>query len=167
MTESWLQVEENDKYLVSNKGRVFGVYGKMLKPHENTGGYLRVSMSKNGKTIKRSIHSLVARAFIGRRPCGFQVCHLNGNKQDNRVENLKYVTPKENTSHKLRHGTMLRGDKHGMSKLKENEVVFIIEHYKPNDSKYSGIALAEMFGVTPAAISCIIQRQTWNHVKRG
>ena len=57
------------------------------------------------------VHRLVLAAFVGPCPVGYQCAHLNNVRDDNRVENLAWVTPKENISHKWLHGTMPAGDK--------------------------------------------------------
>lgn len=54
---------------------------------------------------KRTVHSLVALAFIGPRPHGYEVCHNNGNPLDNRVDNLRYGTSADNKLDQVRHGT--------------------------------------------------------------
>lgn len=63
-----------------------------LKPH-------------GGKGIRRKVHSLVLLAFIGPCPKGLQAAHLDGNPLNNCLSNLKYVTSRENNSHKIAHGT--------------------------------------------------------------
>lgn len=64
--------------------------------HPTGHGYLRICI--NGKSY--SVHSLIALAFIGSRPEGLQVDHINRNKCDNRPENLRYVTREENQANR-------------------------------------------------------------------
>ena len=96
-------------YQVSNIGRVrslnyrrWGVM-KVLKPHDN-GGYLDVMLCKNGEHKRFLIHRLVSTMFIPNDDPVHktQVNHINENRQDNRVENLEWVTPKENVNHGTR-----------------------------------------------------------------
>jgi hypothetical protein len=71
----------------------------MMKPEIMRLGYHRVQLSRFGETRKVLIHRLVAEAFM---PCGqdgFEINHKNGNKSDNRVENLEWVTKSENVNH--------------------------------------------------------------------
>ena len=69
---------------------------RMLTPGKHTGGYLTVVM---GVGNKRFIHRLVAEAFIPNPENKPEVNHINGDKTDNRVENLEWVSPKENCQH--------------------------------------------------------------------
>ena len=97
-------------YWISTDGRVYSV------PRKNTsGGILTKDIAPNGyhivhlylnghpKTVR--IHQLVAAAFIGPRPTGMQVRHLDGNKSNNHISNLAYGTPSQNEQDKRSHGT--------------------------------------------------------------
>lgn len=90
-------------YEVSNWGRVKGLkYGRILKPCKDQDGYLSVQLCKEGKIKRLRVHRLVAMAFIpnpDNLPC---VNHINEIKTDNRVENLEWVTNKENSNHGTR-----------------------------------------------------------------
>ena len=73
--------------------------GKILKSCEGTNGYPYVGLRKEQKSDNATwlpVHHLVALTFIGQRPEKAHICHTNGDKKDNRVENLRYDTPIEN-----------------------------------------------------------------------
>lgn len=75
--------------------------GKVLSPGRSPSGHLLVHL--NG--IARSVHSVVAAAFIGPRPNGYEVRHINGQPGDCRAANLEYGTRSENAEDSKRHGT--------------------------------------------------------------
>lgn len=102
--EEWREAKTTDgKCKVSSLGRVIGAYGKILHPVPNYKGYLRIKFyDKNGKYRSSVVHRLVAEAFIPNPDNKPQVNHKNGNKADNRVENLEWVTPSENMLHSYR-----------------------------------------------------------------
>lgn len=99
-------------YEVSSDGRVRrlrfinGIHNfekiKECKQTLNTYGYMTVNLCKNGKSNTKRVHRLVANAFLGES--NLQVDHIDGNKQNNNLSNLEYVTPKENTNRAWRKG---------------------------------------------------------------
>lgn len=95
----WKQIEGYNKYSVSNTGLVRNdLTGKILSPYTTKkGGYLRVNLTENAISKKHLVHRLVAQAFIP-NPNGFEVVdHINDIKDDNRVENLQWLTSPGNT----------------------------------------------------------------------
>ena len=118
-------------YQVSNRGRVRRIFFinnvtekekiKVLTPLKHNRGYLSVSLCKNGKQKMRLIHRLVAQAFIENKFNKKEINHINGNKKDNRVENLEWVTSKENTKHAIENGLKVRGEKGTFIKTKGEE----------------------------------------------
>ena len=100
------RVRSVDRTVTRSDGRVHRHKGKLLRtPLSAGGGYPFVQLSNHGKTQVRTVHSLVAGAFIGTRPEGTEVCHNDGNPTNNHLDNLRYGTPSENELDKLRHGT--------------------------------------------------------------
>ena len=77
--------------------------GKYLTPILN-GGYLRVSLSKNGKCFIYMIHRLIALTFIPRIKGKNHINHINSIKTDNRIDNLEWCTPKENVRKSIESG---------------------------------------------------------------
>lgn len=109
--ENWKEIEgTNGKYFVSDQGNIKKLGGKQFKRNgenlklcEINSGYLIAKMYVNHKHIQRTVYRLVAEAFLGKRD-GLDVNHKNGNKQDNRLENLEWCTRSQNMEHCLKHG---------------------------------------------------------------
>lgn len=93
----------NGEHEVSNKGTIRRVIdGKVFKPYDNR-GYLRIKLSlSDGTVIHRLVHTMVAEAFIGEKPFkGAQVNHKDLNRKNNNVENLEWVSCKDNVKHAI------------------------------------------------------------------
>lgn len=96
MSEIWKKIEGYPKYLVSNLGRVRGSQGGILTAHKSANGYLKVALSKNSKNKGFTVHRLVLAAFVGPCPAEHECDHINSIRTDNRLENLRWLTCKEN-----------------------------------------------------------------------
>lgn len=107
-----------DHYEVTREGRVYSLtsdwrgYGRReLAQQPNSHGYPSVRFQLGAKRQRRLVHALVAETFLPPRPSpAHQIRHLNGNKGDNRVENLAWGTAAENAADRDTHGTTARGD---------------------------------------------------------
>lgn len=134
--EQWKEIPHtNGDYFVSDMGRVKskarvkvdkrGVkkhYGEfILKPIKHNKGYYKVNLFIDKVSYSRLIHILVAEAFIPKRADGLDVNHKNGDKHDNRVENLEWCTRKENMQHCSHNG--LRKDIKKVSAIKDGKVI--------------------------------------------
>lgn len=76
--------------------------GQILKPTPDGWGYPKFNLHSDGRYHSRRLHRLVVEAFRGPIIAGMQVNHINGDKADNRLENLEAVTPSENVRHAYR-----------------------------------------------------------------
>lgn len=109
------EVDGFDGYRVSRDGRVFSCHRKctgglgaewhelVARPHPRT-RHLMVTLVKDTKRFTPKVHHLVLLAFGFQRPPGYQCRHLNGDPQDNRLENIRWGTAKENTEDRIKHG---------------------------------------------------------------
>ena len=114
MNEEWRDIEGYEGlYQVSNLGRVKSKRG-ILKPRITPKGYLRIQLSKGGNRKDKFVHVLVAETFLCKYDRTLQVNHIDGNKENNKVNNLEWCNCKDNMEHSYEIG--LR-DK---EKLKEN-----------------------------------------------
>lgn len=169
-------------YEVSDLGRVrsldrtirqaSGVYrrfcGRILKPQKHTYGYRIVALSKKGKTQRYFVHRLVLLAFVGPAPDGMEACHDDGKRDNNRLENLRWDTRKNNNADKIKHATQQHGESHGGSKLTAEQIKIIRVRYAKdgvkNGGKLSTRMLAVEFGLSHGQIKRIINRKSWNHI---
>ena len=88
------------KYQVSTWGRIRNAEtGKIVKPYKNAKGYLKASLYDGRKSVKKRVNRLVAMAFIDNPNNLPQVNHKDGNKENNSVTNLEWVTNAENAQH--------------------------------------------------------------------
>ena len=104
-------IEGYNNYEITSDGRVFNFKkSKYLKPGLNNTGYLSVKLSMGGKQKTHAIHRLVAIHFLNKPYLKNTVNHKNSIKTDNRVENLEWVTTKENIRHAIYNGLNKPGE---------------------------------------------------------
>ena len=96
--EIWVDIDGFENYQVSTWGRVRGLHG-ILKPYENEKGYLKVGLTKDGKCHKKRVNRLVAQAFIQNPENLPQIDHIDGNKQNNSITNLRWTDNSKNQIH--------------------------------------------------------------------
>lgn len=173
--EEWKDVPGYEGiYLVSNKGRVksqdrrgrFGVFrkGKVLSQSGRKGPYPTVNLSKNGSVKPSTVHSLVMAAFSGTPPQGMEVRHLNGDPEDNRLENLEHGTRYQNVQDQRGHGTFLQGEGRWNAKLNK-EKVEEIHRLRKEGALHKEIAA--IFGVSRQTIGEVLRGNRWAHVFSG
>lgn len=96
--ETWKDIKGYEGlYQVSDEGNIRSKNG-IIRPSKNNSGYLVTHLSKDGRVKSRLVHRIVAIAFLGDVPMGKEVDHINENKLDNRVENLRYLSRFDNAS---------------------------------------------------------------------
>ena len=167
MKEQWRPVKGYErKYIVSNKGNVMSVPrtymdklgrdymidGITLTKCDNGRGYAHVRL---GKHTMKQIHRIVAEAFIPNPLNLPEVNHKDGNKKNNCVENLEWVTHQGNVIHAVETG--LFGER--AKKATPEIVEAILAEYVPYDREHSTIALGKKYGIDPAYVWRIINGQ--------
>lgn len=173
MKEVWADITGYEGfYQVSNLGRVKHLANGIKCNRErflvgiNQGcGYLAVGLSKGGVKKMFLIHRLVAAAFFGDHP-GLSVNHKNGNKHNNRIDNLEYMTLAENNRHARKNGLAGNaiGERVGTAKLTGVKAAEIKRKLKATGGANIG-SIAKEYGVTYGTIHAIFKNRTWRHVQ--
>lgn len=170
MKEIWNDIPGLEgKYQASNAGRIKSlareiiVVSKLgnefkrripeciLSPGNHSAGYLCVKLDR--KNRGRPVHQLVAMAFMGIPPKGMEVLHANGNKKDNRIENLRYGTHSENSI-----DCYFQDKKIGRGKVTMEQVIEIREKIQQGES---GRSIAREYGISDSTVSRIKRRESF------
>lgn len=163
MNEAWKVFPRDDRYEVSSLGRIRKSGNKkIIAGSHNNNGYRRIGINRTGgQSFEYRVHHMVLESFVGPRPEGKQCNHINGVKDDNRLENLEWVTTKENCLHRcqvLGHNT---GERSGLSKLSESQVREMIRR-GADGQPFTRISIE--FGISASQAWKIVNRQAWKHV---
>lgn len=166
MKEEWKPVVGWESlYSVSSFGRVRReVYrnryfpGRTLKGEDDRGRVRLVLRDASKGKCAKYAHQLVMEAFVGPRPAGMEINHIDGDPSNNRVENLEYVTRKQNMDHAVRMGLRARGTNVHTAKLDDNDVRRI------RNSSANNHQLAREFGVSPACVWSVKNGKSWRWV---
>lgn len=171
MTEEWRDIPDyKGLYQVSNLGRVRGldrvvpcsrwgsytVKGRVLVTVRSGNGYRCVNLRKLGGLRKVHVHTLVAQCFIGERPDGYTTNHIDGDKTNNRADNLEYCTPQQNTYH----ASHVLGN--GPAKLTNEQAIQAYVMYKADGMTLA--AVGEHFGIAQTSVWRIVHGETWKHL---
>lgn len=166
----WKTIPDFPNYEASSEGGIRCKVGNVEKKSKETKhGYLETSLHIGKKQKKtRSIHRLVASAWIPNPDNKPEVNHIDGNKKNNHINNLEWVTRKENFEHARKNGLMdgflgsspRRGESHRMAKLTEHEVKAIFQLKGTKTAR----EIADYFNVSLKTVQSIHYRWRWKHV---
>ena len=150
----------DDGSVWSQRSRRRGTPGdwRQLKPVQMSNGYLQVQLGRGNQT---AIHRLVLLVFVGPCPPGMLAAHRNGVRNDNRLENLRWATRRENEADKIDHGTKLIGESVPWAKLSRSDVLDIRRRCLAGECDSE---IAKDFNVTRVALYLIRKRKCWAHV---
>jgi HNH endonuclease/NUMOD4 motif len=170
MTEEWRPITGLEgRYEVSDRGRVRSLRNNRGRPrtipyvrrlHRGAGGYAEIIVLVAGRSVHFLVHRLVLEAFDCPCPDGMECAHLNGDKNDNHLGNLRWATPKENAADRDRHGTTARGIRGGQARLTEDQVVEI----RRRAPRATVSQLSREYGISCPSINAVIHGRTWRHV---
>lgn len=158
-------------YSVSSLGRIrrdkegySARVNHIMTPCLDTSGYLHVQLSYNNYKKHGRIARLVATAFLGDPPTeNHQVNHIDGEKTNNRIENLEWTTRLENMQHASKLNLCPYGEQHPDAKLKNSDIPVIRQLM--NDKTTNVSALARHYGVDRRQLYYIKHQQTWKKIK--
>jgi len=176
-------------YSISRSGEVRGPKGNLMNLTKHPRGYYQVQLRQGRKAYHKLVHRLVLEAWDKPCPEGCVTHHINGNKRDNRLENLEWVTQKTNIwyrkdripakkcpvcQHEFKPKTrsqktcshecvakLLTGENHPRVKLKEEDIKNIRSLRKQGTK---GIEVAKLYSITPSTVCDIVKRRCWKHV---
>lgn len=136
---------------------------RLLRPSvRKASGYAFVGLVGGRGKRDVGVHRLVLEAFVGPCPAGMQTRHLNGVRHDNRLSNLCWGTPKENTEDRIRHGNHVAGERHAHAKLSDDRVKRL-RAWRAAGMTWKQLAMEFRIGETTARRAC---QDGWKHVER-
>lgn len=171
LEEIWKEVDGHPNYQVSNFGRVksYAIYsmGKIMKETIHKSGYIYYKLKRANEITNITIHRLVAIHFIPRdENIKLEVNHKDGNKLNNRANNLEWVSRSENVKHSFINKLHIpkMGIECHTNKLSEIDVREIIELLKTSNLRVCDIA--RLYNVCWSTINYIKLNKSWKHIPR-
>lgn len=172
MKEEWKDIEGFEgAYMISNFGRVLSLPRQGTRTKEPTlrsislthDGYPKVRLIFNGKDVTARVHRLVAEAFIDNPDGKETVNHIDGNKENNHVDNLEWADRHEQMIHAYGKGlkSAMKGTGNPNAKLTEDQVKSIRKEYIPYSKEHGTVALGRRYGVDNATIGNIVRGVTY------
>ena len=170
MNEIWKTCKYCGDYEVSNYGRVKSLKRgktKLLSLSKTQDGYVKCSLYYNNSAHCFRVNRLVAEHFIENPNNKPTVNHIDGNKENNRADNLEWATLSEQMKHAYSNGLKqpMSGLNNYRSKLTADDVRYIRKNYKAHSKEFGMLALAEKFNVSPVCIKRAYNRITYKDVE--
>src|SRR5574343_229710 len=160
--EIFKQIPDFPNYEVSNYGNVKSYFNSKIiirKPVADAKGYLRLILYKNGKANPKKLHRLVAQVFIPNPNNLPQVNHKDGDKTNNHVSNLEWISNIEN----MRHSFNELGREGSSKEVTKHRVLELIEMYK------TGVKVADIanhYGIAPRNVYKILHGKSYKQIDR-
>lgn len=168
--EEWKILKRCPEYEISNHGRV---RRRITKRGSSAGKILKLILRRGYFTVylspvksRFSVHRLALEEFITECPPCHECNHKDGNKLNNHISNLEWVTSSENKIHAYRNGlkypSIILGSDNHSSKLNEKNIISIRNAY--NSGSMSQRKIANQYGICKSTVADIVRRVTWKHV---
>lgn len=159
-----LKIKGFEDYYASPNGYILGKRGSQLKPHIQNSGYATVKLSKliDGvyKPHPKTVHRLIALAYLPNPENYSDVNHIDGNKLNNKLENLEWVSRKQNMKHAKDLGIVGEGELSSNNILTEEQVLAILNMFYLE--KKLQVEICKIYNVGNKTISDIVLAKTWN-----
>lgn len=157
MHNRFVSVPDFQNYLISDEGKIWTKNrNRFLKPGLRGGKYSFVVLCRDSKIYYKSVHRLVLEVFVGKCPDGQECRHLDGNSQNNSLDNLRWGTHSENIQDTIKHNTVY-------TKWTQEQVMEIKRRYKTG--KYSMHGIAKDMNIPSSTVWYILTEKMWKHVK--
>ena len=164
------EVWSKDRLCVDSKGRKRFRKGQKLNPDIASNGYYRVTLAKNGKKVQKYLHRLLAEYFIPNPDNLPQVNHKDGNKLNCCIENLEWVSARENTIHAYKHGLIkhVRGERHPNygkcgGESKRAKPIIAVNVVTGETKQYSSMIETKKDGFLPSEVSRSCKYRSIHH----
>ncbi|GEQ84896.1 hypothetical protein ULMS_04040 [Patiriisocius marinistellae] len=162
------KIDDKERFKISNYGRIINCKNEdeFLMKKSFINGYQTISLKqkKNGKSTSRYVHKLVAEHFL-KKNVGIYVIHLNYEKKENHIDNLKWATKREKEIHQFSNPEYInRPKKITYSKLTETRVKLIKRKLNDPNRKTRLKMIAKQFGISTMQLYRIKTGENWSSV---
>lgn len=155
-------LKRNTAYKITTTGIVYTEKGICKKPSLDKKGYAHIILSQNGIKTTYLVHRLVAEQYIPNPDNLPQVNHIDGNKSNNCVTNLEWVTASTNINHSFSNNlSNYKGERNGRAKLTKLQVIEIKQLLKQG---FKNKEIADIFNISKSVISDIKCGRKWTHI---
>ena len=120
-----------------------------------------VCLTIDGRSKTRTVHQLVLEAFVGLRPENTETCHGNGDRSDNRLQNLRWDTRKANSADRIAHGTAFAGQSHPLASLTDAQALGARERAAKGEHARD---IAADLGMSYSGMRKVISGRTYGHL---
>lgn len=162
------KISKNEKFKISNYGRIKTCINQeeVLVKEKFINGYqsLPVKQAVNGKQTSRYVHRLVAEHFLEKPKDGYCVVHLNYDKKDNKIQNLKWVNKSDKIKHQHANPIYDNNPRRTYSKLTETKVKLIKRKLNDPNRRTRLKMIAKQFGISEMQLHRIKTGENWGSV---
>jgi len=157
----WKPILDFEDYIISNFGEIKNKHNQILKPRKDKDGYLRIKLFHNTIPKRNGVHTLVLNTFLYHKLLGLTCNHKDGNKLNNFINNLEWVTQSNNNKHAYRTGLKNhKGENHPKCKHTFKDILTIRKLFQKGLTQTE---IAIKYHTTQPRIHEIVYYKTWNY----